>query len=94
MALPPWTIELLRRGLSDVARRASEPETLEKLKTQATEILQDLPQTAARGIDAVMRSAEAGKKTVQRWWDAARPNYFHSFHNSKKELVPRFPSSY
>ncbi|MGI9470307.1 MAG: hypothetical protein ACR2NZ_02165 [Rubripirellula sp.] len=67
MALPPWTIELLRRGLNDVARKASEPETLEKIKTQATEILQDLPQTAAKGIDAVMRSAEAGKKSVERW---------------------------
>ena len=67
MALPPWTIELLRRGLNDVARKASEPETLEKIKTQATEILQDLPQTAAKGIDAVMRSAEAGKKSVQKW---------------------------
>lgn len=67
MALPPWTIELLRRGLNDMARKASEPETLEKIKTQATEILQDLPQTAAKGIDAVMRSAEAGKKSVERW---------------------------
>jgi L-seryl-tRNA(Ser) seleniumtransferase len=67
MAIPPWTVELLRRGLSDVARKASEPETLEKIKTQATEILQDLPQTAARGIDAVIRSAEAGKKSVARW---------------------------
>ncbi len=67
MAIPPWTIELLRRGLSDVARKASEPKTLEKIKTQATEILHDLPETAARGIDAVMRQAEAGKKSVQRW---------------------------
>lgn len=67
MAIPPWTIELLRRGLSDVARKASEPKTLERIKTQATEILQDLPESAARGIDAVMRSAEAGKKSVERW---------------------------
>jgi L-seryl-tRNA(Ser) seleniumtransferase len=67
MALPPWTIELLRRGLSDVARKASEPETLEKIKSQATEILQELPETAARGIDAVMRSAEASKQKVQNW---------------------------
>ena len=67
MAIPPWTIELLRRGLNDVARKASEPETLEKIKSQATEMLQDLPQTAARGIDAVIRSAEAGKKSVERW---------------------------
>lgn len=67
MAIPPWTVELLRRGLSDVARRASEPETLEKLKNQATEILQDLPETAARGIDAVMRGAEARKRKVEKW---------------------------
>lgn len=67
MAIPPWTIELLRRGLSDVARVASEPVTLEKIRTQATEILHDLPQTAARGIDAVRRGAEAGKKSVERW---------------------------
>ena len=67
MAIPPWTIELLRRGLSDVAKRASEPETLEKLKSQASEMLQELPQTAARGIDAVMRATEAGRKNVQRW---------------------------
>ena len=67
MPLPPWTIELIRRGISDVARKASEPETLEKLKKQATEILQDLPETAARGVDAVMRTAEAGKQSVEKW---------------------------
>ncbi len=67
MAIPPWTIELLRRGITDVARKASQPETLAKIKTQATEILQELPDTAARGIDAMMRSAEAGKSAVQRW---------------------------
>ncbi len=67
MPLPPWTIEMIRRGISDVARKASEPDTLEKLKTQATEILQDLPDTAARGLDAVMRKAEVGKERVQRW---------------------------
>ncbi len=67
MALPPWSIELLRRGITDVARKASEPQTLAKIKSQATEILQDLPDTAARGIDAMLRSAEAGKKRVERW---------------------------
>ncbi|TWU36122.1 hypothetical protein [Novipirellula artificiosorum] len=67
MAIPPWTVELLRRGLNDVARRASEPETIEKLKTQATEILNEIPQTAARGFDAVMRATEVGRKNVQKW---------------------------
>ena len=54
MALPPWTVELLRRGITDVARKASEPQTLAKIKSQATEILQELPESAARGIDAMM----------------------------------------
>lgn len=67
MAIPPWTVELIRRGLSDVAKKAREPETIEKWKSQAGEILQDLPQTAARGLEAVMRTAESGKKSVQRW---------------------------
>ena len=67
MPLPPWTIEMIRRGISDVAKRASDPETLEKLKTQATEILQDLPETAARSIDAVVKTAEAGKASVEKW---------------------------
>ena len=69
MPLPPWTVELLRRSITDVARKASEPETLEKIKKQATEILQDLPATAARSIDAVMRTAEAGKRTVEETVD-------------------------
>jgi len=67
MAIPPWTVELLRRGLNDVARRAGEPETIERLKTQATEFMNELPQTAARGFDAVVRATETGRKSVQRW---------------------------
>ena len=67
MALPPWGVELIRRGLTDVARRAGDAETLEKIKSQATEILNELPETAARGIESVMKTAEAGKKSVERW---------------------------
>ncbi len=67
MALPPWTVEFIRRGLTDVARRASDGETFEKIKSQASEILSDLPESAARGIESVMRTAESGKKSVERW---------------------------
>lgn len=67
MALPPWTVELIRRGLTDVARKAGDGQTLEKIRSQATEILSDLPETAARGIESVMRTAESGKKSVERW---------------------------
>ncbi len=67
MALPPWTVELLRRGIADVAKKATEPETIQKLKSQASELLQELPETAARGLDRVMRTAESGKESVRRW---------------------------
>jgi L-seryl-tRNA(Ser) seleniumtransferase len=67
MAIPNWTIELLKRSLNEVADKARQPETIEKIKTQANEILQDLPQTAARGLDAVLKSADAGRKSVQQW---------------------------
>ncbi len=67
MALPPWTVEFLRRSLTDVARRAGEPETLQRLKTQAAELLSELPETAARGLDRVMKSAESNKESVRRW---------------------------
>lgn len=67
MALPPWTVDLIRRSLSDIAKRASEPETIQKLRDQATELLSELPETAARGLDRVMRSAEAGKENMRKW---------------------------
>ncbi len=67
MAIPPWTVELLRRGLVDVANKAGEPATLRRLKEQASGILQDLPESAARGIQRVIQTAESGKESVQRW---------------------------
>jgi L-seryl-tRNA(Ser) seleniumtransferase len=67
MALPPWTVDLLRRSLADVAKRATEPETIQKLRDQATELFNELPVAAARGLDRVMRSAEAGKESIRRW---------------------------
>lgn len=67
MALSPWTVELLRRGLADVAKRAGEPEAFRKLKSQATDLLNELPESAARGLDRVMRTAESSKESVRRW---------------------------
>ena len=62
MAIPPWTYGLLRRGIVDVAKKASETETVERLKKQASELLQDLPEAAAKGIDAVLKKTDLGKK--------------------------------
>lgn len=69
MALPPWAVSAIRRGIADVARRAGDAETLSKLKEQASEILRDLPEGAAKSVDAIVRSAKAGKETLQRWVD-------------------------
>ncbi|MEM9825605.1 MAG: hypothetical protein AAF958_03405 [Planctomycetota bacterium] len=66
MPLPPWSVELLRRSLSDVAAKAS-PEMIEKLKSQATAILNELPAAAARGVDSVMQATETTKRSVQSW---------------------------
>ena len=67
MAIPPWTYELLRRGIVDVARRAKDTETVERLKQQASEMLQDLPEAAAKGIDAVIKKTESGRKSIEKW---------------------------
>lgn len=67
MAIPPWTYELLRRGMVDVARRAKDTETVERLKQQASEMLQDLPEAAAKGIDAVIKKTESGRKSIEKW---------------------------
>ncbi|TWU04527.1 hypothetical protein [Stieleria varia] len=69
MALPPWAVDAIRRGIVDVARKAGDQETLSKLKQQATEIFRDLPDTAARSVEAIVRTAKTGTQTLQRWAD-------------------------
>ncbi len=74
MALPPWTVELLRRGLTDVAARARDGETIEKIRSRANDLVQDLPETAARGIesasrgiDKLVKSAGGSTESLRRW---------------------------
>ena len=71
MALPPWAVSAIRRGLVDVARRAGDAETIAKLKNQATEMLRDLPEGAAKSLDSfvqsAVQSAKSGKDAIQRW---------------------------
>jgi L-seryl-tRNA(Ser) seleniumtransferase len=57
----------LRGGLPPAPPTGGHGETLEKIKSQATEIFGDLPETAARGLESVMRTAESGKRSVERW---------------------------
>jgi L-seryl-tRNA(Ser) seleniumtransferase len=66
MAIPPWATEVLRRGVGGVLERVP-TDTVEQFKKRAGDLLAELPQTAARSVDSVMRSAKMGKDSVQRW---------------------------
>ncbi len=66
MAIPPWAMEALRRGVGGVLDKVP-PDTIDQLKKRAGDLISELPQTAARSVDAVMRGAQAGKQSVQRW---------------------------
>lgn len=75
MRLPPWAIEALRNGVADVAKKASDAETLAKVKEQAKELFRDLPENASRGLDIIVKTAtetaksavDQGRDTVLRW---------------------------
>ncbi|MCO8124721.1 hypothetical protein NHH03_23480 [Stieleria sp. TO1_6] len=75
MRLPPWAIEAIRNGVADVARKASDAETISKVKEQAAELLRDLPENASRGLDSIVKTAtdtargavDQGRQTVLRW---------------------------
>jgi L-seryl-tRNA(Ser) seleniumtransferase len=75
MRLPPWAIEAIRNGVADVARKASDAETISKVREQAVELLRDLPENASRGIDAIMKTAsetargaiDQGRDSILRW---------------------------
>ncbi|MEM6468909.1 MAG: hypothetical protein AAF802_05020, partial [Planctomycetota bacterium] len=67
MKLPPWAIEAIRNGVADVAKKASDPNTIQKVKLQAAELLRDLPENASRGIDAIVKTAsETAKSAVEQ----------------------------
>lgn len=75
MRLPPWAIEAIRNGVADVARKASDAETITRVKEQAAELLRDLPENASRGIDAIVKTATEtargaigqGRESMLRW---------------------------
>lgn len=66
MAIPPWAAEVLRRGVGGVLEKVP-ADTVEQLKKRATDLWAELPQSAARSVDSVLRGAKLGKESVQRW---------------------------
>ena len=66
MAIPTWAVEALMRGVGSVVDKVP-PERIDQLRQKANQLLDDLPQTAARGVETVFRGAKAGKQMLQRW---------------------------
>lgn len=75
MKLPPWAIEAIRNGVVDVAKKASDPNTIQKVRQQAAELLRDLPEQASRSLDAMVKTAsetakaavDQGRESVSKW---------------------------
>lgn len=66
MAIPSWAVEALMRGVGSVVDRVP-PERIEQMKQRAGQWLDELPQSAARGVDSVVRGARVGKEIIDRW---------------------------
>lgn len=68
MALPPWTVDLLRRGVADLARQATDPETAQNLKDQASKLVEELPRVAREKVDSILKQAEASAAPFRDAW--------------------------
>ncbi len=66
MAIPSWAVEALMRGVGSVVDKVP-PERIDQIKQRAGQWLDDFPQSAARGVDSVMRGARVGKEMIDRW---------------------------
>lgn len=66
MAIPSWAVEAVRRGVGGVMDKVP-ADTMDQIKKRANDLLAEIPQTAARGVDSVMRGARAGRDSLQRW---------------------------
>jgi L-seryl-tRNA(Ser) seleniumtransferase len=66
MAIPTWAVEALMRGVGSVVDKVP-PERIDQIKQRAGQWLDELPQSAARSVDSVMRGARVGKEMLDRW---------------------------
>lgn len=67
MALPHWTVNFLRQQVGEVVDRVTQPEAIRQWRERASGVLEELPETAARGIDRVLRQARSGTEQIHRW---------------------------
>ena len=66
MGIPSWAVEALMRSVGTVVDKVP-PERFDQLKQRAGQLLDELPQTAARSVDNMFRGARAGKERLDRW---------------------------
>lgn len=71
MALPPWTVELLRRGVADLARQVTDHDTAASLKEQASKLVEELPKAARDKVDSLLRQAEARTQPLKDAWQSS-----------------------
>lgn len=70
MALPPWTVELLRRGVADLARQVTDHDAAASLKEQASKLVEELPKAAREKVDSLLRQAEARTQPFKDAWQS------------------------
>ncbi len=70
MALPPWTVDLLRRGVADLARQVTDHEAATSLKEQASKIVDELPKAAREKVGSILRQAEAKTQPLKDAWQS------------------------
>lgn len=70
MGIPSWAMEALMRSVGSMVDRVP-PERIDhlkqNLKQRAGQWLDELPQTAARGVDTVFRGVRVSKERLDRW---------------------------
>lgn len=81
MALPPWTVELLRRGVQDLARQATDPETAAAIKQQASKLVEELPRVARERVDSLLKQAETSTQPLRDAW--GQSDLFSSFRTNQ-----------
>lgn len=70
MALPPWTVDLLRRGVADLARQATDHDAAAAIKEQASKLVDELPRAAREKVDALLRQADARTQPMKDAWQS------------------------
>ncbi|WP_164100448.1 hypothetical protein [Candidatus Laterigemmans baculatus] len=67
MPLPPWTRELFSGSVEEFAGRLRRNDSFRELQTKATDMLGELPVTAARRLERILQESRRGTERLRRW---------------------------